>query len=227
MVAVTPRVNDIRETFIELYTHHANTHVEMPPTIEIIGASFQADEPAIFGKPNDDYINRELAWYMSQSLFVDDIPGETPKIWRDVADKNGFINSNYGYLIFSADNGLQYYNVLRTLMTFPEGRRGTMIYTRPTMHSDWNIDGMSDFICTNAVSFFIRGQRVFAVVQMRSSDVVFGYRNDYAWHAWVQSRLVSDLNDSGMDVTVGPIIWQAASLHIYKRHYKLIEEKIK
>jgi len=29
-------------------------------TIELLGASFTADFPTIFGEPNDDYIDREL-----------------------------------------------------------------------------------------------------------------------------------------------------------------------
>ena len=41
--------------------------------IEIIGASFIADEPAIFGTVNEDYVRRELNWYESQSLNVYDI----------------------------------------------------------------------------------------------------------------------------------------------------------
>ena len=36
--------------------------------------------------------------------MVQDIPGETPKIWKDVASNLGVINSNYGYLIWSNDN---------------------------------------------------------------------------------------------------------------------------
>ena len=36
-------------------------------TIEMIGASFIADKPAIFGEPNQEYIEDELKWYESQS----------------------------------------------------------------------------------------------------------------------------------------------------------------
>ena len=35
--------------------------------IEIIGANFLADAPAIFGEPNQEYIQRELEWYKSMS----------------------------------------------------------------------------------------------------------------------------------------------------------------
>ena len=41
--------------------------------LELIGASFLADEPAIFGTPNVEYIQAEINWYLSQSLNIEDI----------------------------------------------------------------------------------------------------------------------------------------------------------
>lgn len=186
-------------------------------TIEIIGACFKADENHIFGDINQDYIERELAWYKSKSLFVEDIPGDTPAIWKQVADSFGSINSNYGFLIWSDTNGNQYQNVLKELRNNPNSRRAVMIYTRPSMHFDYNKNGMSDFICTNAVNYTIRKGRLHAVVQMRSNDAIFGMRNDYAWQKYVQEQLASDLG-----VEVGIISWQVSSLHVYERHFYLV-----
>ena len=80
--------------------------------IEILNASFIADEAAIFGTVNEDYVKRELEWYRSLSLNVNDIPGGAPAIWQQVADANGFINSNYGWCIYSAENGNQFVKVV-------------------------------------------------------------------------------------------------------------------
>lgn len=192
-------------------------------TVELIGASFVANEETIFGDVNDDYVQRELDWYKSMSLYVGDIAGETPKIWREHASREGKINSNYGYLIFSDENYEQYNNVLAKLVEDNETRQAVMIYTRPTMHFDWMRDGMSDFICTNAVSYFLRNGELEVVVQMRSNDVVFGYRNDYAWQRFVQQQLVNDLNSFGIHCKPGKMVWNAASLHVYERHYKLLD----
>ena len=102
-----------------------------------------------------------------------------------------------------------------------------MIYQRPTMHNDFNVDGMSDFICTNAVQYMVRDNSVHGVVQMRSNDVVFGYRNDYAWQKFVLDRLVKDLNDFGENTySRGDITWQVGSLHVYERHFKFIDKEI-
>ena len=194
-------------------------------TIEMVGASFIADEPTIFGELNHEYIQHELDWYLSRSLNVNDIPGKVPAIWKSVATPAGFINSNYGYLTLDSKNHNQYQNTLNELILNPNSRRAIMIYTRPTMHDDWHKGGMSDFICTNAVQYLIRDGKVHCVVQMRSNDVVFGYRNDYAWQKYILGCLVEDLEcHTGKKLIAGDITWQVGSLHVYSRHFKLIED---
>lgn len=205
---------DIRNLFKELYSaDHAG------PTVEILGASFEADEESIFGTPDPEYIQRELEWYRSQSRNVYDIPGGPPTIWKQIAGAGGQINSNYGWCIDSKENYNQYKHVLQELRTNPTSRRATMIYTRPSMHRDAFWEGMQDFICTNAVSYYIRNNELHTVVQMRSNDAVYGYKNDRAWQLYVQEKLARDLN-----IGVGKLYWQVQNLHVYERHYKLIEE---
>ena len=186
-------------------------------TIELIGVSFVADEPSIFGTVNMDYVERELEWYKSMSLNVEDIPGETPAIWKAVADADGVINSNYGWAIWSQDNYHQYEHVLAELKKNPDSRRAVMIYTRPNMWNDYNHNGRSDFMCTNAVQYLIRNGKLNAIVQMRSNDAVFGYKNDRAWQDHVQQSLADDLG-----VEKGKLIWQVGSLHVYERHFNLV-----
>ena len=214
------KVEDIRNHFIdELMDSNFVTDKTGVKTIEMIGATFEADEPTIFGDVNDDYIQRELEWYESMSLYVDDIPGITPAIWKQVADRAGKINSNYGWAIYHKDNGLQYVRVFNELLHLPNSRRAVMIYTRPTMWEDYKRDGMSDFMCTNTVQYMIRNEQLVAIVQMRSNDVVFGYRNDYAWQKHVADTLTADLG-----LTKEPkIIWHVGSLHIYSRHFDLVK----
>jgi thymidylate synthase len=193
-------------------------------TVEIINASFFANQPVIFGTVNEDYVQRELEWYKSMSLNVNDIPGGPPEIWKMVANPNGYINSNYGWCIYSQQNGNQYENVLNELIKNPLSRRATMIYNRPTMHDDYNKGGMSDFMCTNTVQYLIRNNKLNALVYMRSNDAVFGYKNDYAWQKHVLEELVTDLRDQWLEtLEIGDIYWNVASLHVYERHFKFID----
>ena len=220
--------NDIRELFAEqLLEERFTTDKSGVKTVELIGASFIADEALIFGSENAEYIQNELDWYLSQSLNVNDIPGKTPAIWNAVATPAGFINSNYGYLVLSKENGSQYENVRNELTVNPESRRAVMIYTRPTMHTDWCAGGMSDFICTNAVQFLLRDSQLHMIVQMRSNDAVFGYKNDFAWQKYIQGCLVEDLVcRTGNSISAGSITWQVGSLHVYSRHFNYIKDYI-
>ena len=128
------KVADIRKEFKDLKSREEyvidKSGVKL---LEIINANFIADEPTIFGSPNENYIKRELEWYKSKSLNVNEIPGGAPTIWKQVADMDGWINSNYGWCIWSSENFSQYDNVREELLKNPESRRATMIYTRPRM----------------------------------------------------------------------------------------------
>jgi len=203
-------------------------------TLELFGISFLADEDHIFGKPDTEYIRREIEWYESMSRNVNDIEGRTPKIWIDIADPAGYVNSNYGHLIYSSRNGDQYRNALDALIRDPSTRQAVMIYTNPQMHTQAFEQGRHDFVCTNTVQYVIRHGKLHAIVQMRSNDAIFGYRNDYAWQKYILESLVSDFTalagsptDSGKPLEVGDIIWQVGSLHIYPRHARLVDKFIR
>ena len=189
-------------------------------TIEMIGASFIADEEAIFGKPNDDYIDAEIEWYDSQSTNINDIPygNEPPKAWQYSANEHGEINSNYGHLIWSEKYYNQFEHVINELEENPDSRRASMIYTRPSIWKEYNENGKNDFICTNSVTYYDRDSKLHAVVQMRSNDVIFGYRNDYAWQQYVLHQLAWELH---MDA--GDMHWQVQNLHVYERHFDLVK----
>ncbi len=209
---------DVREEFVRKLKDQDFTSPRGQRTLEICGVNFYANAEAIFGQPNLDYIARETEWYDSQSLNVNDIPGTVPAIWKQCATPDGWINSNYGWMIYSETNGEQYRRTLEALRADLFTRRAIMIYTRPSMHDDWNQDGMTDFCCTSTVQYLVRGEKLDAIVTMRSNDAVFGYNNDFAWQREVLERLSSDLF-----VPAGSITWQAGSLHVYERHFYLVD----
>lgn len=191
-------------------------------TVELIGATYKADEEIIFGNLDYAYAQKEVEWYVSQSLNVYDLP-KTPSIWRQVCDKNGNINSNYGWCIFSKENGYQYQNCLRSLRKSQSTRQGMMIYTRPSMHTDYNENGMSDFMCTNNVQVIIRDNKLHYILNQRSCDAVFGAKNDLYWARYVHSKLHNDLLEDYPELELGDLIHQVGSLHVYERHFKFLE----
>ena len=222
------KIEDVRGLFIgKLRINDFVIDKTGQKTIEWIGASFMADEPSIFGEPNQDYIDRELNWYRSQVANVNAISGKVPVAWKLAANDWGEVNSNYGQIIYSDKYHHQYGRVLDELLENPDGRRASMIYNRPSIWEEYNENGKNDFICTNAVTYYIRDGELHCVVQMRSNDVVFGYKNDYAWQLYVLEDMVKDYNDCKSqnyeEIKTGDIIWQVQNLHVYERHFHLVE----
>ena len=227
-MSVTIKTKDIKNLFkSKLLNEKFVTDRTGQKTIEIIGASFHADQPAIFGSPNEEYIQKELMWYKGRITNVNAMNGKVPEAWKLAANDFGEVNSNYGQLIYADKYHHQYGRVLDELLENPDGRRASMIYNRPSIWEEYNENGKSDFICTNAVTYYIRNDKLHCVVQMRSNDVVFGYKNDYAWQLFVLEDMVKDYNDCKSqnyeEIKAGNIMWQVQNLHVYERHFDLVK----
>ena len=204
-------------------------------TVELQNIHFICDKDYIVREPNYDYAKREIEWYESQSLNVNDIPGGAPTIWKQVATSLGYINSNYGWCIFGEDNGKQYEHCLKSLLKDHMTRQAVMIYTRPQMQTDWNKNGMHDFMCTHYVQCFlnevqhpennIEVYELKYIVYQRSCDAVFGFNNDFQWHKYVYDKLYNDLIEAGIPMSENkPFIeYNCGSLHVYDRHFKHLE----
>ncbi len=184
-------------------------------TIEFDGASSGLINIKDVFKTSSNYVDMEIDWYKSQHTKVDAISNHA-KMWGMVSDENNVANSNYGYLIFSPQNGYQYKNVLVELQRDTNSRRAVMNYTNPFIH----YTGGKDYICTQYVSYMIRDGKLHCVVSMRSSDVRFGIIGaDLAWQIYVINKLADDLG-----IEVGKVNWHASSLHIYERHFEQLKE---
>jgi thymidylate synthase len=208
-------------------------------TVELIDAHFTLDprKPYLdYGtqkKLPRKYILKELNWYLSQDLcingHVDDI-----EIWSKVCSQPGhMVNSNYGWCIFSKENGdqnnSQYDFALKQLIAHPEGRQSVCFYSRPAMQWEWNdnVHASHDFTCTFCTQHFIRNNKLEYIVNMRSNDLYFGTGPDFAWHCYVYQKMLGDLKAAGLDVDWGSIRWNAGSLHIYERHWDLLRDIIR
>ena len=153
------------------------------------------------------------------STNIRDLPLESiPLAWSLTANKYGEVNSNYGKLIFSDKYFNQFNKVINELKENQETRRATMVYNRPSIWEEYQENGKNDFICTNAVTYYIRSNTLHCVVQMRSNDVVYGYKNDYAWQSYILKLLAGLL-----EIQFGNIYWQVQNLHIYERHFEYLE----
>ena len=212
-------VEDIRRNFkFRIQENEFTVDRNGGKVCEIIGASFICDDIVIFGERNMKYIEAEIDWYKSCSTNINDINYEpTPKAWQMTANKHGEINSNYGKLIYDPLYYSQYENVKNELETNPLSRRATMVYTRPSIWEEYKNNGKNDFICTNAVTYYVRDGVLYSAVQMRSNDAVYGYKNDFEWQWHVLVKLSKDLGYGA-----GHIYWQVQNLHVYEKHFDLV-----
>ena len=227
--------NDILNQFKEKYKNKdfriIGNKVQQATTIELQNVQFEVDKPWIVREPNYEYFAKELKWYEYESLNVNDIPGGAPAMWKACASPLGYINSNYGWMIWSKENGYQFDNCFMKLLNDKHTREACMIYNRPSMQDDYKKDGMHDFCCTYAVQCFLNEDKdnclhLKYIVYMRSNDAVYGFDNDALWHQTVQIRLAAKLAAKeayGQDIFCDNIIWNAGSLHIYERHFKFLE----
>jgi|TARA_R100000655_G_scaffold109708_2_gene165068 thymidylate synthase len=214
------KTSNIKDYFINAYKNKEFTIDKTgSKTIEMIPASFVCDQNTIFGNVNKEYINAELEWYKSQSTNIKDLPYKIiPAAWKYTANSHGEVNSNYGRLVFSDQYYNQFSKVVDELLENKDTRRACLVYTRPSIWEEFKSNGKNDFICTNAVTYYIRNNKLHCVVQMRSNDVVYGYKNDYAWQEYLLT-MISDL----VCIEVGNIFWQVQNLHIYERHFEYLE----
>lgn len=222
----------MNQIFMPLYQMHRDKNYVKDKTgvkmVELIAPRIELNptQPLLdFGvrKTPKKYAEAEVKWYLSQDLSVKEI-GKDAQIWLQVADKNGNVNSNYGWCIYSPENGYQYDFAVKQLQDDPESRRSCMIYNRPTMQTDYNKDGMNDFMCTFATQHFIRNKELIYVVMMRSQDAIYGFFNDFYWHCFVYDNMYSQLQKKYINLQVGKMIWIANSFHVYERHFDMLEK---
>lgn len=185
------------------------------------------------------YVKAELDWYKSMDLSIIGHEGiESNPTWQSCCTKDDKkeINSNYGWCVFSNENGSQYDNCLEVLTKDKTSRNGIIMYNRPSIYKDYKRDGMHDMICTMQSQFFIRDVKdiptLFMVHTMRSNDVRYGFIcSDLAWNCFVYQNMYEDLKKVNPILNPGTIIWTSNSMHLYSRHYKdlknLIESKSK
>ena len=172
------------------------------------------------------YCNEELKWYLKRipNIHLNERIATT-KIWQQISADDGTVNSNYGYRIFTSENGNQFENCIKALIRNKFSKQAIMIYTFPQIHEykDDGIHAKSDMICTSYVQLLIRNDKLEYYVYMRSNDAFYGFQNDYAWHRYIHTYAFAKLYKLYPNLTIGDIHWHATSFHVYPRHFKYLE----
>jgi hypothetical protein len=190
-----------------------------------------ADKDSMIGKVNPDWVRRELDWFFSGSDKLEDMEGPVPGLFKACAGVDGRVNSAYGYILFGQGDRLPQPPSLfaRVVDTFENEGLGTRhavaIISDRDIHNLAHYNGRNDFICTNALNFMVdQDNRLHIIAQMRSMDAVFGYRADYSMWDQLMDYLLGALERSYPFLRRGDITFQVANLHVYPRHFELLEQ---
>lgn len=190
-----------------------------------------ADKPSMIGKENPDWIRRELDWFFSGSDKLEDMEEPVPALFKACGGIDGKVNSAYGYVLFGRGDKLPQPPTLfdRVVDTFLQEGKGTRhavaIISDRDIHMLAHYNGRNDFICTNALNFMIdEDNRLHIIAQMRSMDAVFGYRADYSMWDVLMDYLLGVLEYAYPELERGDITFQVANLHVYPRHFQLLED---
>ena len=209
---------------------NASQTVGQETYVELIARKVQLDPyaPYIYIDKNfqtpKKYVKAELDWYKSMDLSIISHEGiESNPTWQSCCtkDEKKEVNSNYGWCVFSEENGSQYDNCLEVLKKDKTTRNAIIMYNRPEIYKDYKRDGMHDMICTFMSHFFIRNNRLYMIHNMRSNDIRYGFIcSDLAWNCFVYQNMYEDLKSTYPDLEVGTIIWTSDSMHLYSRHFE-------
>ena len=163
-------------------------------------------------KFNVRYALLEFMWYLSMDPGVGNI-GKAASIWKDIADSDGFVHSNYGGCLHRGWN-----RVVAELVRFPDSRRAVIALNQPD--TDY---GMKDVPCTMFVQFFIREGQLHMIWNMRSSDFAFGFCNDVAVGMLFMQMMKNELEVwNNHFVDLGSFTYNATSFHCYDHHWSLV-----
>jgi thymidylate synthase len=155
---------------------------------------------------NHKYAEAEWIWYQSADRSIKalgDIYGKIPPIWERMADKDGNVNSNYGWQLTREE---QMAKAVHMLKANPETRQAAV-----SIYDGKEIDDYeTDTPCTYAVQFTILNGKLNMCVTMRSNDLWYGFCNDQYCFSEIQRYVAEAIN-----CKVGEYYHFAHNLHLY------------
>lgn len=162
-----------------------------------------------------DYLKAEMQWYLNGDQYDNRI-FKHAKMWEKIQQPDGSILSNYGQYWFGWQQGFKW--VIDTLTSDPGSRQAYIAMNNHT-HA---YPGNPDFVCSKGIQFRISDGHLNMHVDMRSSDAVYGLATDLPCFYILWKMVGMTLN-----VPFGRFIFSADSIHIYSRHYDMVNRILK
>lgn len=170
------------------------------------------------------YLAREFIAYFKGNLNPNSDFGLVwaSKVWQSLTDKNGLVNSNYGYSVFhekTPTDTSQYAWVLDVLRQNPQSRRA--IININSVHHKYD---SPDFPCAVSLQFYIVNNRLHCSVTARSTDVVWGLPYDIGFFSFLNEMICVDLMTTCPNLTLGSTMIRSNFTQIYDHTRKIAED---
>ena len=173
-----------------------------------------------------DYLNKELSLYFSGDCSADKF-GEASKFWKKLANPDGTINSNYGYLAFYKSIQTKFGEIKNQwtyaknqLLHDKDTRQALMFISSPHVQ----FEGNKDFICTLNYTFSINDDWLSLAVNRRSQDMILGIVYDYAWEWLLLVKMYNELKDAYPSLKLGSYTMFCNNIHLYERNFEMAKK---
>ena len=202
------------DAFHDMYWRIVRDGVDFAGTKALFNIGFEIQKPyhnsisdmKVKRKWSQEYAEAEWQWYLSGDRNIaklGDLYGKVPAIWKRMADKDGNVNSNYGW---QWHRNHQLDLVISMLKDNPETRQAAIsIYDGKEIN-----DYANDTPCTYAVQFTVLNGKLNMSVVMRSNDLWYGFCNDQYQFSNLQLLVAYE---TGYEV--GTYYHFAHNLHLY------------
>lgn len=184
------------------------------------------------------YVAAEILWYALGENKTEWIENYS-SVWKNISDDGTTANSAYGSRIFTTHKyqlditpGNQFADGVGRVKMPPQGwtqweyvkqellkdsdSRRAVIHIRQPQDSYL---AQKDVPCTLSLQFFIRDNKLSLMVNMRSTDLIFGLANDVPAFTFMQEMMANELG-----LELGPYFHTSNSLHIYERHFEMCKQ---
>lgn len=162
------------------------------------------------------YMCGELLWYLRGSNDKKFI-GKFGELWNRISDDGLTSNSAYGYIIKYKHGFNQLEKVIELLSKDKNSRRAVININVPNP----NVIETKDEMCTIALQFLIRDDKLHCTTMMRSNDIWYGLPYDIIFFTTCQKIIADRLN-----IKCGTYTHFATSLHIYLRDIEKAEKAL-
>ncbi|WP_372473527.1 thymidylate synthase [Capnocytophaga sp. ARDL2] len=176
-------------------------------------------------------IIHELLWFIKGETNIKYLKDNNVRIWNEWADSNGDLGPVYGHQWrnWNSEDIDQLKEVIQSIKNNPDSRRLLVSAWNPSVLPDTSISFAENVAngkaalppCHTFFQFYVAEGKLSCQLYQRSADLFLGVPFNIASYA-----LLTQMIAQVCDLKVGDFVHTFGDVHIYKDHFKQIEEQL-